>query len=230
METKHELVFSAAELSVLRDRYKKLSDNEFAAFLDAAKRYSLNPLANQIYPQLKSENDPAKRAVTYVAQIDGYRLIADRTGAYCGNDDPVFDEEQTPLKATVTVYKLVSGVRCPFSATARWKQYLPAFENQQFMWKRMPHLMLGKCAEALALRKAFPAELSGLYTAEEMQQSEELPGKPLEPAPQTTTKAAPSHEATRDATAKRLQKKADEAKAAAKKSPPRAGEDRKSVV
>ena len=70
----------------------------------------------------------------------------------------------------MTVYKIVGGQRCGFTATARWDQYFPG-EKQGFMWKKMPHLMLGKCAEALAIRKAFPAELSGLYTQEEMQQA-----------------------------------------------------------
>jgi hypothetical protein len=70
----------------------------------------------------------------------------------------------------VTVWKILSGVRCPFTATAHWAEYYPG-DAQGWAWKKMPHVMLGKCAEALALRKAFPAELSGVYTFEEMEQS-----------------------------------------------------------
>jgi hypothetical protein len=157
----------------------------------------LNPLANQIYARVQPQTDKNPKQVTYAAQIDGYRLIADRTKQYAGNDDPTYDDASgIPGIATVTVYKLVGGVRCPFTASARWKQYCPG-GNQAFMWTKMPHLMLGKCAEALALRKAFPAELSGLYTVEEMAQAgdvEENPyrkeaeqRKPASPPPEPST-------------------------------------------
>lgn len=168
------LHFTDAELQLLREKYRRLTDVEFESFLAAAKRYQLNPLANQIYARLQEQTPKNPRNVTYSAQIDGYRLIADRTGLYAGNDDPTFDREDQPNKATVAVYKIVHGQKCKFEASARMKQYRPA-GNAGFMWERMPHLMLGKCAEALALRKAFPAELSGLYTVEEMEQAEEPP-------------------------------------------------------
>ena len=111
--------------------------------------------------------------------IDGYRSRADSTGRYAGNDDYVFDAGMTefqmiqagfttPETATSTVYKIVGGVRCPFSASARWKEYCPADDKQGFMWRKMPFLMLGKTAEALALRKAFPNETAGVYVDEEM--------------------------------------------------------------
>lgn len=169
-----ELRFSEAELALLREKYSKLTDIEFDAFLSAAQRYRLNPLANQFYARLQPATNKNPRAVTYMAQIDGFRLIAERTGDYAGNDDPSYDTEQNkhPGKATVSVHKLVGGQRVEFSASARWAEYCPG-GNAAFMWDRMPYLMLGKCAEALALRKAFPTELSGLYTVEEMHQADD---------------------------------------------------------
>lgn len=141
------------------------TDDEFALFIHACKRTGLDPLMKQIHCVKRGGK------MSIQTGIDGYRLIADRTGQYAGNDDPIFDDEDNPKKATVTVYKLVNGVRCPFTATARWDQYYPG-DALGFMWKKMKHLMIGKCAEALALRKAFPAELSGVYTNEEMQQAD----------------------------------------------------------
>ena len=78
---------------------------------------------------------------------------------------------EQPITATATVYKIVGGVRVSFSATAIWDAYCPQ-GNESFMWKKMPYLMLGKCAEALALRKAFPNDLSGVYTDDEMAQAD----------------------------------------------------------
>lgn len=144
------------------------TDDELQLFFHQARRTGLDPLAKQIYC--------VKRAGKMAIQtgIDGYRLIADRTGQYAGNDDYEFDDAvNQPKLAKARVWKLVGGVRCPFEATARWEQYYPG-DAQGFMWKKMPHVMLGKCAEALALRKAFPAELSGVYTADEMEQSGDI--------------------------------------------------------
>jgi phage recombination protein Bet len=162
-----------------------LSPDELTLFMAVCQRTGLDPFAKQIYGQ--------KRSGKLVIQtgIDGYRLIADRTGCYVGNDDPVFDDEDNPRKATVTVYKMVNGQRCPFSASARWEQYFPG-EQQGFMWKKMPHLMLGKCAEALALRKAFPAELSGLYTDTEMEQADTRTTPPARQADQPHVRQLPA--------------------------------------
>ena len=140
---------------------------EFEMFVGVCNRTGLDPFAKQIYFIQRGGK------WSWQTSIDGYRLIADRTGKYAGSDDPEFvgdPDGKHPLTAFVTVYKMLDGQRCPFSATARWSEYYPGDKGGQ-MWQKMPYLMLGKCAEALALRKAFPAELSGLYTGEEMAQA-----------------------------------------------------------
>jgi phage recombination protein Bet len=166
---------------VKRTVAKEATDDELALFLHTCKRTGLDPLAKQIH--FVKRNTKRGPVAAFQTAIDGYRLVADRTGKYAGNDDPAFGEEKDghPVSATVTVYKVVNGERCPFTATARWSEYFPG-EDQGFMWRKMPYLMLGKCAEGLALRKAFPAELGGVYTDEEMQQADNDGGKPAPPA------------------------------------------------
>ena len=146
---------------------KDASDDELKLFLYTAKRTGLDPLARQIHFVKR------KGQMAIQTAIDGYRVIADRTGQLAGIDDAVYDSEDVdhPNKASVTVYKMIAGQRCGFTGTARWSEYYPG-DAQGFMWKKMPYLMLAKCAEALALRKAFPADLSGIYTDDEMQQAD----------------------------------------------------------
>ena len=147
---------------------KGATDDELQLFLYQAQKTGLDPLARQIHF--------VKRAgqMTIQTAIDGFRAIAARTGQHAGTSDGIFEVQKgidRPSKATVVVKKIVQGIVSEFSATARWDEYFPG-EKQGFMWKKMPYTMLEKCAEAKALRKAFPEELSGMYTNDEMQQAD----------------------------------------------------------
>ena len=145
------------------------NDAEFAFYLGVCKKYNADPFMKHIFPVRR------KGKIVYQSSIEYYRLCASRSGEYGGSDDPVFDNEATPRKATVTVHRIVKGIRCPTTASARWSQYYPGNEKGQgWAWEKMPHVMLGKCAEALALRKAFPAEIGGgVYVKEELESPEE---------------------------------------------------------
>lgn len=156
------------------------TNDELALFLYTASRTGLDPLTKQIHFIKRKVWNKDKRAYDEVGTtqtgIDGYRAIATRTGELAGIDDAIYDSEEAinPKKASVTIYRLVAGQRVPFTATARWTEYVATDRdgNPVAMWKKMPYLMLAKVAEALALRKAFPNDLSGLYTNEEMTQAD----------------------------------------------------------
>lgn len=152
------------------------TDEELQLFALHCNQTGLDPFSNQIY-LIKRGGKP-----TFQTSIDGYRIVAERSGSYAGNDDYKYDEaftsgqEKYPKFATATVYRMVAGVRVPFSATARWNEYKQEYKGQLGnMWSKFPSVMLGKCAEALALRKAFPNALSGVYTQEEMAQADNTP-------------------------------------------------------
>lgn len=174
--------FDAEQLALIKQTVcQGATDTELALFLYAAKRSGLDPLTKQIHAVKRSGK------MTIQTGIDGYRLIAQRTGHHAGTDDAVYVVEQgIPVSATVTVYRIVGGQRVGFTATARWSEYYPG-DAQGFMWKKMPFLMLGKVAESLALRKGFPAELSGMYTKEEMEQADALP-QPVRSGPVPMTR------------------------------------------
>lgn len=150
---------------VKRTIARDATDDELKLFIYTAQRTGLDPLTRQIHFVKRGGQ------MTIQTGIDGYRVIAERSGALAGIDDAVFDNESGthPNKATVTVWKIVNNIRVSFSSSARWSEYCVPTSP---IWKKMPYLMLAKCAEALALRKAFPNDLTGIYTNEEMQQAD----------------------------------------------------------
>jgi len=156
------------------------TNDEWQLFLNQATRKGLEPGDQLVFSKFKGR-------VAFITTIDGLRLIADRTGLYAGNLAATFEGRQelsyyddyakkhvsmsVPVKATVTVLKIVQGEPRQFSASVYWDEYYPG-DRRGHMYRKMPHRMLEKCAEAAALRKAFPADMSGLYTKDEMMQSD----------------------------------------------------------
>jgi phage recombination protein Bet len=158
------------EQLIRRTITRNLSDDEHALFIEAAQRSGLDPFARHIYPLRK------KDGLVIEATIDGLRLSAERTGKYAGQLGPewcgpdgvwrdIWICEEPPVAARVGI------LRCDFKEPVWGKAVFNEFFQEGEFWRGMPVLMIAKCAEALAFRKAFPREFAGLYTPEEMSRS-----------------------------------------------------------
>ena len=155
------------------------SNDELALFAAQCRRTGLDPFARQINFVLrksKAANGDWIQKATIMISIDGARLVAARTGLYNGSDtmwcgdDGVWTDVWLTASPPAAAKVSVSRGNGQFSGIALWREYgAPAFGP---VWKNMPAHMLAKCAEMLALRKAFPAELSGLYSSDEMAQAD----------------------------------------------------------
>jgi len=169
-ETSNEIVqYNESQLELIKTSYcKGASDEELKLFVAVSKRLGLDIFARQIHAVKRKDNKLGREVMTIQTGIDGYRAVAERTGRYAGSSLPTFeyDERGNLVSASVVVKKFVQGHICDFAAIAYMSEYMPKFNN--YMWLDRPKGMLSKCAESLALRKAFPQELSGVYTEEEL--------------------------------------------------------------
>ncbi len=168
--------FSEEQVKLIKSQIApKATDAELQLFLYQAKRTGLDPLTRQIYAihrnvkEKEYGQDVWKAKMTIQTSIDGFRVIAERSGDYGGQDEPVFDESDGLKSCKITVYRFRGDVRYPAAVgVAHWSEY----NQDNTMWKKMPRTMLAKVAEALALRKAYPQDISGLYTNDEMAQAD----------------------------------------------------------
>jgi phage recombination protein Bet len=163
---------------------EEASPGDLQVFMHQAQRTGLDPFAKQIYMIARWDSQSRKNKYTIQAAIDGLRIVAERHGQYggqvgpewCGEDGvwrDVWVSDKAPVAARVGIIR--KDWAQPIYATAMFREYAGYTRegNLTRMWREKPAVMIAKCAEALGLRKAFPQDLSGVYTAEEMTQADQ---------------------------------------------------------
>lgn len=148
---------------------------------------------------------------TVMPGIGLYRIQAARTGQYAGISEPEYGPAITstlggvevtfPEWCRVTVKRqMCNGLVAEYTANERWMEnYATSSKDTaapNAMWKRRSYAQLAKCAEAQALRKAFP-EVGSAPTADEMEGKsfEEVARdvSPQQPQAEQATEALPTY-------------------------------------
>lgn len=211
-----EIRFNEEQMKVITSTIAKgATPDELQLFVATCTRTGLDPFLKQIYAVKRYDSKEKREVMAIQVGIDGLRLIAERTGKYGGQDpiewldaDGVWSEVWTgngdhPIAARTAVYRKDWSHKAP--AVCRWDSYAQTYGQEGRLmpnWAKMPDVMLGKCAEALALRRAFPAEMSGFAAAvgEEYDPDADLELQQMadnwKPAPDAIEGEVIEHEAT----------------------------------
>jgi phage recombination protein Bet len=175
----HWTNLDAERKALLRDTVcRGATDAEFELAVAQVNRLMLDPFTGQIFFIKRFDRQLGRETMAIQVSIDGLRLIADRSKQYMGQTEPqwcgpdgkwvdVWTSDSPPAAARAGVYR--KGFEQPIYAVARYQSYVQRKRNgsPNATWDKMPEVMLHKCAEALALRKGFPNELSGIYSTDD---------------------------------------------------------------
>lgn len=192
------LEFTDDQRKMIRETYAAgTDDSTFAVLMEIARLRRLNPITGQCHfvsrPHNFGTDDSPRWGKKWSVQvaIDGFRAKAEEHPAYDGQSEKVFTystDGRQLISCRVEVYR--KDRKHPFVATCYYDEYVQTKKNGEpvKMWLTKRHIMLGKCTEAAALRMAFPDELGGLYTEDEMPPEE----KEINPMPPKQEKKAPA--------------------------------------
>jgi phage recombination protein Bet len=179
-----EQVDAVAE-SFLVPRHRRPYEREVREFLARCEALGLSPFRGEIIATYRAEGRSGEERMGVQTLIDGLRLIAERTGRYAGQLTPLFcgpegewtevwGTEVPPHAAKARLQKLIGGRLIVTEAVALFDEYAERFADSgrlKNQWAEMPTVMAAKCAEAQALRKAFPGAGGQLYIPEEIAHS-----------------------------------------------------------
>lgn len=175
------------------------SKDDVALFIATCERTGLDPFARQIMASSRNTQKDGRWVTiwTWLVTIDGLRKIAVDSGDYEGQEGPwwcgkdgqwqeVWTKAEPCYAAKVLVHR--KGFRTGLSGIAKYESYVQKKKdgNPNNVWQNLGDHMTAKCAEALALRRAYPNEMAGLYTSDEMAQAgfEPAPAPEVKPAAQ----------------------------------------------
>lgn len=195
--------FRPAQLALIQRMNPDCSPDEFNVFLSVAASLGLDPLRKQIYCFIFGKDNPDKRRMSIIVGIDGLRSVAKRSGEYRPDnraprfvtDPEKIDEATNPLglvSAEVSVFQFSHGDWHEVAAVAYYDEFAPIVDGGEWRdrkfikdgtrtldpkkdnWRKMPRIMLSKCAEAQAIRRAWPEDLSAIYADEEIDRAKTI--------------------------------------------------------
>lgn len=169
--------FKPEDIKLLKETIcKGATDQDFKLFLMICQRTKLDPFAKQIYAVMRYDSNLGRNSMTIQTSIDGLRLVAERTGKYAPGKESKYEYTTEGRLRSATSYVMkqtTDGTWHEVASTCLFDEYCQRKKDggPTTFWLKMGHVMIAKCAEAAALRRAFPMELASLYTADEMQQA-----------------------------------------------------------
>lgn len=182
IENKNTVVITEEKIKLVKEMIcRGANDSELQLFITNCNRTGLDPFQKQCWAVKRWDSSLGKEVMSFQTGVDGFRVIANRSNKYAGQVGPFWCDKDgvwkdvwlldtPPVAAKVGVLR--SDFAEPLWAVAKFSSYAAKKKDGSLtsFWRNMPDLMIAKVAECLALRKAFPQDLSGIYSSEEMEQ------------------------------------------------------------